>query len=201
MSTTIRNQAPRNEFSSCAHKALESGGVWKTMQLVLRLVGILGKRAFLSFGVVTFLVAALLAAVNLTSRYALKLYVEDQLSRIPWDLALYQKGGPGATLSNEFPIRVRKVTGIKQVESLAFLRARFPEGAEVLSEVDGKPLATPWLCMLAATDLSLLPPQLQLAMSTPGAGGSNDGRGAVLALIGPERSMGKAFLALQGSQN
>src|SRR5215470_9130446 len=170
------------------------------MQLVLRLVGILGRRAFLSFGVVTFLVAALLAAVNLTSRYALKLYVEDQLRRIPWDLALYQKGGPGATLSNEFPIRVRKVSGIKQVESLAFLRARFPEGAEVLSEVDGKPLATPWLCMLAATDLSLLPPQLQLAMSKP-AGGSDDGRGAVLALIGPERSMGKAFLALQGSQN
>ena len=38
-------------------------------------------------------VGAVLATVNLTSRYALKLYVEDQLRRIPWDLAVYQRAG------------------------------------------------------------------------------------------------------------
>ena len=54
------------------------------MALTSRLLRILGSRAFIAFGLVTFLVSALLATVNLTSRYALKLYVEDQLTRIPW---------------------------------------------------------------------------------------------------------------------
>jgi S1-C subfamily serine protease len=57
------------------------------------LLRILGRRAFVSFGLVTFLVSALLATVNLTSRFALKEYVEDQLNRIPWDLAIYQRAG------------------------------------------------------------------------------------------------------------
>ena len=60
--------------------------------MIRRLLGILGRRAFLTFGLVTFLVGALLATVNITSRYALKLYVDDQLRRIPWDLAVYQQG-------------------------------------------------------------------------------------------------------------
>src|SRR5436305_1657395 len=47
--------------------------------MIRRLLGILGRRAILTFGLVTFLVGALLATVNITSRYALKLYVEDQL--------------------------------------------------------------------------------------------------------------------------
>src|SRR6266567_7308340 len=93
----------------------------RAMQQVITLIKILGRRAFLAFGLVTFLVAALLATVNITSRYALKLYVEDQLRRIPWDLALYQRGG---ALTDEIPNQVRAVEGIKQVESLAFLRAQ-----------------------------------------------------------------------------
>jgi len=64
-----------------------------------RLIAILGKRVFQSFCVVTFLVAALLAAVNITSRHALKLYVESQLQRTPWDLALYRSAGFAALKS------------------------------------------------------------------------------------------------------
>ena len=45
------------------------------------LFGILGRRTFLTFGLVAFLVGALLATVNLTSRYALKEYVAYQLDR------------------------------------------------------------------------------------------------------------------------
>src|SRR5437763_1079067 len=56
--------------------------------MLRRLLQILGRRTMLTFGLVTFLVAALLATVNITSRYALKLYVDDQLRRIPWDLAV-----------------------------------------------------------------------------------------------------------------
>src|SRR5687767_5917007 len=118
------------------------------MSVTKLLLRILGRRAFFTFGLVTFLVSALLATVNLTSRYALKVYVEDQLSRIPWDLAIYQRGG--ITGSQLLPAVVSKVEGITKVESLTFLRARFPEGGEVLSEVDRKPITAPWMCLLAA---------------------------------------------------
>lgn len=170
------------------------------MSVTSRLLRILGRRAFITFGLVTFLVSALLATVNLTSRYALKVYVEDQLSRIPWDLAIYQRGG--ITGRDQLPGAVAQVDGVTRVESLVFLRARFPEGGEVTSEVDGKPLTSPWMCLLAASDTSILPPQLSFALDrrTDGDGNGEQASGAVLALIGPERAMGSAFLALQGSK-
>jgi hypothetical protein len=161
-----------------------------------RLFDILGKRAFLTFGSVAFLVGVLLAAIDLTSRHALKRYVEYQLARIPWDVALYQKGPSGGEESlKEF---VGRTPGITHVESLAFLRARFPEGGEVQPRVDGTPFNTPWLSVLAASDLSLLPPQLGFALSRT-AGGVAAG-GAVLALVGPDIAIGKAFLGLQGAR-
>ena len=166
------------------------------MAITSRLLRILGRRAFVSFGLVTFLVSALLATVNLTSRYALKVYVEDQLSRIWWDLAIYQRGG--ITGRDRLPAAVSRVPGVARVENLVFLRARFPEGGEVVSEVDGKPLTAPWTCLLAASDPSILPPQLSYALERRGNGGSAGA--AVLALVGPERAMGSAFLALQGSK-
>jgi FtsX-like permease family len=161
-----------------------------------RLFHILGKRAFLTFGFVSFLVGILLASINLTSRHALKSYVEYQLARIPWDVALYQKGPSGGEESlRDF---VARTPGVSQVESLAFLRARFPEGGEVQARVDGTPFNTPWLSVLAASDLSLLPPQLGFALSRA-AGGTAAG-GAVLALVGPDIAIGKAFLGLQGAR-
>src|SRR2546426_12405984 len=107
--------------------------------MLRRLLGILGRRTILTFGLVTFLVGALLATVNLTSRYALKLYVEDQLRRTPWDLAVYVKGS-AERLLEVMPQHIRTVRGIQQVETLAFLRAQFPESGNVVRLVDGKPL-------------------------------------------------------------
>src|SRR5205809_765291 len=161
--------------------------------MIRRLLGILGRRTILTFGLVTFLVGALLATVNITSRYALKLYVDDQLRRIPWDLAVYQQGAVGS--DRTLHTHIAKTAGITRVESLAFLRARFPEGGEVEAQVDRKPFTTPWLCLLAASDPSILPPQLV------GAVREGSARGAVLSLIGPEYAMGKAFLALQGARD
>src|SRR5206468_3015592 len=163
--------------------------------MIRRLLGILGRRTILTFGLVTFLVGALLATVNITSRYALKLYVDDQLRRIPWDLAVYQQGAVGdRTLRGH----IARTDGVTRVESMAFLRARFPEGGEVEAQVDRKPFTTPWLCLLAASDPSILPPALVGAVREPPLQGS---RGAVLALVGPEYAMGKAFLALQGAHD
>ncbi|HWP23103.1 MAG TPA: FtsX-like permease family protein, partial [Candidatus Binatia bacterium] len=73
--------------------------------------------------------------------------------------------------------------------SLSFLRSKPPP--EAILMVDGKPLASPWVSLLAATDVSLLPPEARPTASN----GS-----AFLALIGPEQHMGKAYLALQGSR-
>src|SRR5437763_9330124 len=174
--------------------------------MLRRLLAILGRRTMVTFGLVTFLVGALLATVNITSRYALKLYVDDQLRRIPWDVAVYQQGAVNGdrTLRDH----IARQHGIAKVESLAFLRARFPEGGEVEAQVDRKPFTTPWLCLLAASDPAMLPPALGFALQRAQSAGASsaDGaasaaaRGAVLSLVGPEYAMGKAFLALQGSR-
>ncbi|MGH7828583.1 MAG: hypothetical protein ACREP8_00255, partial [Candidatus Binatia bacterium] len=153
-----------------------------------RLAKILGRRAFFAFGIVTFLTAGLLAAIHLASRHALKLYVEDQLSRLAWDVALYQTSE--FSLSAEVSPRLRAVNGVERVESLTFLRTKPPP--EAILEVDGKPLASPWLSVLSATSPSLLPPETRPV--------SRDDNGAFLALIGPEQRMGSAFLALQGAK-
>src|SRR5688572_8876285 len=129
---------------------------------------ILGARAGLAFGSVAFLIAALLATVHLTSRYALKLYVEDQLRRVRWDLAVYQKGPAGGSLER-VPRLVQSVDGIERVETVAFLRAQFPERGEVVSLVDGRRIRSPWVSLLAASDLSILPSQLRFALSRPSA--------------------------------
>src|SRR5262249_56741477 len=135
---------------------------------------------------------ALLATVNVTSRYALKLYVDDQLRRIPWDIAVYQQGAVhGDRTLVEYIGRQR---GITKVESLAFLRARFPEGGEVEAQVDRKPFITPWLCLLAASDPAILPPELSFALTERSAKASAERRGAVLSLVGPQDAMGTAFL-------
>jgi hypothetical protein len=154
----------------------------------VRLAQILGQRAFLAFGIVTLLVAGLLASINLASHYALKLYIEDQLSRLSWDIALYQT--TDFSISAEVSPELRKIAGIERVESLSFLRSKPPP--EAILMVDGKPLASPWVSILAATDISLLPPEAR-----PIAANAD---GAFLALVGPEQHMGKAFLALQGSR-
>ena len=167
--------------------------------MIRRLLAILGRRTMMTFGLVTFLVGALLATVNITSRYALKVYVDDQLKRIPWDLAVYQRGPVNGDQSLKH--FVAREPGVTKVEALAFLRARFPEGGEVEAQVDHKPFTTPWLCLLAASDPSILPPELGFALTKGSQNGQASERGGVLALIGPEYAMGKAFLALQGAQD
>jgi hypothetical protein len=161
--------------------------------MIRRLLAILGRRTMLTFGLVTFLVGALLATVNITSRYALKTYVDDQLRRIPWDLAVYQSGAVNGDRS--LMDHIKRTPGVTKVETMAFLRAKFPEGGEVEAVIDRKPFTTPWMCLLQASDEKLLPPELGFALAK-----GDSGKGAVLALIGPEYAMGKAFLALQGAK-
>ncbi|HLQ32174.1 MAG TPA: FtsX-like permease family protein [Chloroflexota bacterium] len=147
---------------------------------------ILGRRPFLAFGLVTALIVALLAAVNMTSRYALKLYTEDQLARLPWDLAVYQQAD--IPLSDDVRRRLSQVPGVIDTADLAFLRTTLPP--DILPYVDGKPLRTPWVSVLSATSPDLLPQ----AIRPPREGG------AVLTLLGSKTVMGDALLALQGTK-
>ncbi|PYQ53145.1 MAG: hypothetical protein DMF78_09840 [Acidobacteria bacterium] len=149
-------------------------------ELLRRLLAILGKRAFVTFGTVTFLVGALLATVNVTSRYAVKRYVDDQLDRIHWDVALYQTEGFAS--APDLPRRMAAARGIRRVETMTFLRTNPPEG-QMGFEVDGQALATPWISVLAATSPDLLPPAVQAAV-----GAGDAGAGVALGLIGPERA-------------
>ena len=159
-------------------------------ELLRHLLSIIGRRAFFTFGTVTFLVGVLLAAVNITSRYAIKRYVDDQLGRIGWDTAVYQTEGFDA--DPDLPKRLRAIEGVSRVEGIAFLRTNPPHG-QMGFEIDGQRAGTPWVSVLAATTPSLLPPSVQSAI-----GGRKDA--VALALVGPEGAMGKAFLALQGAR-
>jgi hypothetical protein len=164
------------------------------MRLMKRLLRVLGERVFWSFALVTFLMAALLSSVNLTSRFALKDYVDGQLQRTPWDLAVFQQGGADAQDST-IADRIRVIDGVKQVETLAILRAKLSPKISA-TMVDDKPLATPWLTLVAATDPSLLPPQVRPFLKNSQGGQQTR---PILGLIGPESSLGDAFRALQGA--
>lgn len=168
------------------------------MQLIKRLVRVLGSRVFWSFALVTFLMAGLLATVNLASRYALKDYVDGQLERTPWDLTVFQVGGRDIEDSS-IAQTISEVDGVGQVETLAVLRAKLPQETTA-TLVDGEPLQTPWISLIAATDPSLLPPQLQGGRDDLGGSSTSGQTKPILALVGPESAMGPAFLALQGAK-
>lgn len=124
------------------------------MRVTLFAARVLGKRTFLLFGFFTFLCVAVIGATYVTSRYALKVYVEDQLSRISWDVALYQSRAiPKAP---EFLETLRQLPQVTQAESLVFLRARLPEGLKV--EAGGAAVVVPWYVVLSSTSPELLPP-------------------------------------------
>ena len=89
-----------------------------------RLLRVLGDRVFWSFVVVTFLMAGLLATVNLASRYALKEYIDGQLRRTPWDLSVYQSGSNDPIGDTITPRNMRHIRGIKRVDPLPILRAK-----------------------------------------------------------------------------
>jgi hypothetical protein len=143
---------------------------------------VLGRRVFLTFGLVSFLVVFLLAAVAVTSRYAMERYVADQVSRVPWDISIYQTAD--VPQAGELQDNVGQTAGIARNERLYFLRSIPPYS--VMPIIDGQELRTPWLSVLSATDINLIPPDIRPT-----------GKDAVIVLVGSKGQMGDAFLALQ----
>ena len=152
---------------------------WPILATLFRVVG---KRVFQTFCLVSFLVVFLLAAVNVTSRHAMQLYVDDQVTRVPWDISVYQTAD--VPQAGEVHDNVAKTRGVAQAERLYFLRAIPPYS--VMPIIDGQQLRTPWLSILTATDPSLIPPDIRPS-----------GNEAVIVLVGSKGQMGDAFLKLQ----
>lgn len=150
---------------------------------VLRaLFKVLGRRAFIAFGVVSALVVFLLAAVTVTSRYAMQRYVADQVERVPWDISIYQTAE--VPLADQLNDAAKRASGIAAAERLYFLRTIPPYSVKPL--IDGQELRSPWLSLLMASDLSLLPPDIRPTAN-----------GVVLVLVGSKAQMGNAYLSLQ----
>ncbi|MFZ9500140.1 MAG: FtsX-like permease family protein [Beijerinckiaceae bacterium] len=152
---------------------------WPVLSALFRIIG---KRVFLTFCLVSFLVVFLLAAVNVTSRHAMQRYVDDQVTRVPWDVSVYQTADvPQAGKVHD---NVARTPGVAQAERLYFLRTIPPYS--VMSVIDAQQLRTPWLSILTATDPSLIPPDIRPS-----------GNDAVVVLVGSKGQMGDAFLKLQ----
>ena len=152
---------------------------WPVLSALFRIVG---KRVFLTFCLVSFLVVFLLAAVNVTSRHAMQRYVDDQVKRVPWDISVYQTAD--VPQAGDVHDNVAKTRGVAQAERLYFLRTIPPYS--VMSVIDDQQLRTPWLSILTATDPSLVPPDIRPT-----------GNEAVVVLVGSKGQMGDAFLRLQ----
>ena len=95
---------------------MRAGTFWRVLR-------VLGWRPFIAYGAMTAVIVFLLATVQLSSRYALKAYAEDQLMRVPWDLDVYQQ--------NEVPrapdvrSQIATVPKVERVEDIYFLRTQF----------------------------------------------------------------------------
>jgi hypothetical protein len=152
---------------------------------LLYLTRILGRRAFIAFAAVTLVVVFLLSAIQIASRYALKQYVEDQLSRVSWDISMYQSND--LALAEKTRRQIAQVKGVTETQNIFFLRTSVP--ATTVSYIDGEAMRSPWLSMLSTTDIAMLPSAIRPT-----------GGGAVLVLVGSKAQMGDAFLQLQNKK-
>src|SRR5205085_4168678 len=108
---------------------------------------VLGRRPFIVFGLVSGLVVFLLAAVTITSRYAMQRYVADQVERVPWDLSIYQTAE--VPLADQLRDSIGRVAGVAAAERLVFLRTIPPYSMQ--PTIDGQQLRSPWISLLTAT--------------------------------------------------
>jgi len=117
------------------------------------LLRVFGKRALFGYGVVALLSVAVLAALDLASRYGLHAYVSDQLTRIPWDISLIHRGEPHRF--QELYDQYTAIPEVRSVEMVGFLRIQ--NMAPLQLEVNGESTAVRWMVFVASTNPELLP--------------------------------------------
>jgi hypothetical protein len=132
------------------------------------LFGIFGRQIALYFGGICFLSVVVLSSLYLTSEYALKSYVTEQLQRLPWDVTAIQR-----TPLNSYPQLQKKykdIDSVEQVEALGFIRIQ--NGGSIQVEIDGQATEIYWVGVMSASDNTLLPPELR--KRGPDSAASND---------------------------
>lgn len=141
---------------------------------------VFGRRVLVMFGGVSMLSVAILAALYLSSEYALEGYITDQLRLIPWDISVIQRGE-----THRFPELRRELQDLdgvklKDVEGLGLLRIR--NSAPLRVEIDGAVFPIRWIGFVGASRSDLLPPELRRSASSEGVNA-----GYELALVGAQR--------------
>lgn len=135
------------------------------------LMRVVGKGPFYAFGLLTFLVVAILAATNVVSKYALKVYTEDQINRINWDAIVYQ--------TSDIPQIARMKREISQIDGVSSVvetgSVKLSLGSYMHAQIGQGKTNIPWFMMISSEKPDLLPPAIR-----PLDGGS------VTALVGPQ---------------
>ena len=85
--------------------------------------------------------------------------MEDQLARIPWDIAIVQRGE--AHRYAELQRQYREIAGVRAVESIAVIRIR--NMAPLRLEVGGQALPIRWVGFIATSKPALVFPGLRLS--------------------------------------
>lgn len=120
---------------------------------------VIGKRISVLFGAVCFLSVAVLAAIYLTSTYALQAYVSDQTKRLPWDIIANQSAPIQSYPSLQREYRTHE--GIQRVEMFGMLRGlRGALGIEL--QADGQSLPVRWFVFVASSNPEVILPDLRL---------------------------------------
>jgi hypothetical protein len=152
---------------------------------------VFGKQVALLFGGVCFLSVAVLSTLYLTSSYALKLYVEEQIGKLPWDVYALQRSQM-ATYAH-FQQEYRSKPGIVSVEALGFVRIQRGNG-RIGFEIDGVPLPARWIGVIGTSEPIILPAELRQPAAgnrsiVPPAGGLLHVRTALVAPNGADAAL------------
>ncbi len=151
------------------------------------LLRVFGKRTLFGYGVVALLSVAVLAALDLASRYGLHAYVSDQLTRIPWDISLIQRGEPHRF--QELYDKYTVIPEVRSVEMVGFLRIQ--NMAPLQLKVNGESAAVRWMVFVASTNPELLPAESRAPRVEPEDGTiqSSPYSGTTAALVGADQGV------------
>src|SRR5579885_1471464 len=135
------------------------------------LMRVVGKGPFYAFGMLTFLIVAILAATNVVSKYALKVYTEDQINRINWDAIVYQTSDVSDV--GRMKQELSHIDGVSSVVETGSVKLSLGNYMHV--KIGSGNANIPWFMMISSEKPDLLPTAIR-----PLDGSS------VTALVGPQ---------------
>ncbi|OFV96185.1 MAG: hypothetical protein A3F68_04985 [Acidobacteria bacterium RIFCSPLOWO2_12_FULL_54_10] len=118
---------------------------------------VFAKRVCFLYGAVSMLTVAILASLYMTSGYAIEGYITDQLERMPWDIAVLQRGDTSRFV--EMRDQIAELEDIERIESFGLLRVEI--GPLVQLEIDQAGFPVKWIGFVGTSQPDILPPELR----------------------------------------